>query len=274
MPRGTKRAAPTKPSRAVTALLAKDTLAYAEALNAAIRRREKAILSHYTPRPGAFDAFDPLEEVWEAFASWYADFDASIRAADGIKTISKTAKRRWLETVQQVLGVSALDILQDPAIGAPFDEATAAYMQYFDRYGADTMGKLKDAAFRNFTGQKVPEGNLQAYLQKLYAGTAKHARFVALDINATYTATFSRLRAQSIGLTEYAWTTAGDRFVVGAGVWKPSPMHGNHFLRSGNTYSYEHRFEDGHPGEAIGCRCLAMPIVPTDPSQLTNLSFV
>lgn len=274
MSRRTKRAAPTKPSRAVTARLEKDTVAYAKAFNAAIRKHEKAILEYYTPRDAAQDSFDPLGVVWDEFEQWYASFDASLRTEEGIKTISKTAKRRWLQTIKDVLGVNVLDIIKDPAIGVPFNEATATYMKYFDKYGADTMTKLKDAAYKNFTGQKVPEGSLQNYIKKLYAKTTKHAKFVASDINATYTATFSRLRAESIGLKEYDWSTAGDRRVVGAGIWKPTPMHGNHYLRQGKTYSYQHQFEDGHPGEAIGCRCMALPKVPTDLSELSNLVFV
>lgn len=274
MPRKTKRAAPTKPSRAVTARLEKDTLAYAAALNGFISRNEKSIISYYVPHGGALDSFDPLDTTFEEFSAWYATFDAFMRAESGVEFVLETAKKRWLQSIMQTLGVSTIDLLKDPAIGVPFNNAVTAYMGYFERYGADTMQRLKNAAMKNFTGQRVPEGSLQNYIKKLYAGNIKRAKFAAAEINATYTATFSRLRSQSIGCRTYDWMTAGDRLVVGAGVWPPSPSHGNHYLRAGRTYSYEQKHHDGHPGEAIGCRCMALPNVPTSPSELINLAFV
>ncbi len=73
------------------------------------------------------------------------------------------------------------------------------------------------------------------------------ARDQVLSLNAQITAQ----RQQDAGITEYVWTTSQDERV------RPE-----HEALEGQTFSWDDPPDEGHPGEAVMCRCVAFPIVP------------
>lgn len=55
------------------------------------------------------------------------------------------------------------------------------------------------------------------------------------------------------GIEEYIWRTAGDNRV------RPA-----HILRNGKKFKWDRPPLDGHPGMAIRCRCVAIPVIDLD----------
>ena len=65
------------------------------------------------------------------------------------------------------------------------------------------------------------------------------------------------------GATRYVWRTMKDVRVVGnpVGLYPVgNAEHGDHWSREGKIFSWDAPPHDGHPGEAYGCRCQAVPL--------------
>jgi len=72
----------------------------------------------------------------------------------------------------------------------------------------------------------------------------------------------AQAKQQSAGFDKYIWRNSQDERVVGnpSGHYpQGNDRHGDHWSREGKVFSWSHPPHDGHPGEAINCRCTAEP---------------
>lgn len=76
----------------------------------------------------------------------------------------------------------------------------------------------------------------------------RHAALIARDQVGKFYGALNEERQTNLGVQKYVWRTARDNRVRDA-----------HFDREGKSFSWEDPPEDGHPGEAINCRCQAEP---------------
>jgi SPP1 gp7 family putative phage head morphogenesis protein len=74
------------------------------------------------------------------------------------------------------------------------------------------------------------------------------ARRIARDQIGKLNGQFNEMRQQAMGVTGYIWRTARDNRV-----------RDEHADRDGKRYEWSDPPEDGHPGEAIQCRCFSEP---------------
>lgn len=101
-------------------------------------------------------------------------------------------------------------------------------------------------------------GTLTKALQRQYGVTKRRAALISRDQNNKATAVLTRARHLELGITQAKWLHS-------AGGKHPRPKH---IAFSGQVYAIAdgHDFGDGEgpvlPGQAINCRCVAVPIVP------------
>lgn len=76
----------------------------------------------------------------------------------------------------------------------------------------------------------------------------RHAELIARDQVGKFYGALNEERQTQLGVQKYVWRTARDNRVRDA-----------HFDREGKSFSWEEPPDDGHPGEAINCRCQAEP---------------
>ena len=70
--------------------------------------------------------------------------------------------------------------------------------------------------------------------------------------------------AGAIGSDKYIWHNMGDIRVVGRpdGLYPVgTAAHGDHWTREGKVFLWSEPPEDGLPGQAYGCRCVALPVL-------------
>jgi hypothetical protein len=73
------------------------------------------------------------------------------------------------------------------------------------------------------------------------------------------------------GVSRYVWLTMKDNRVVGnpVGLYPVGTAdHGDHWERDGKVFSWSEPPHDGHPGEAYGCRCQAIPLMGLGNSEI------
>ena len=78
--------------------------------------------------------------------------------------------------------------------------------------------------------------------------TESRAKLIARDQIGKLNSDFSRVRQTDLGIEEYEWSTSGDERV-----------RDEHAELNGETFRWDSSPPDGHPGEAVNCRCVAIP---------------
>lgn len=193
------------------------------------------------------------------------------------------SKKRFEESIKRAMGIDARSIL-DPVLAnetrqAAITENIALIRSMPDEYYFGTVGKdgkrrrdgIIHAVLDDYAGVGFPDGSksLAGRIQNLTGIAKERASFIARDQTAKLNGVLAEARHTDAGVTHYVWRTAGDRRVVGTpgGLYpNGSRLHGNHYERNGKIYSWKKPPVDGPPGQAIGCRCIAAPIL--NPAEL------
>lgn len=97
-------------------------------------------------------------------------------------------------------------------------------------------------------GDRITE--IEKDIQKSFGITHRRAKLIARDQTTKLNASLTRLRQQEAGVTEYVWQTSGDERV------RPT-----HKANDGKTFKWDKPPATGHPGTAINCRCVALPVL-------------
>lgn len=112
----------------------------------------------------------------------------------------------------------------------------------------------------DYIANSVDSGTLTSYLEKDLQNIAqinkKRAELIARDQVGKLNSRLTRNRQQKAGIDSYKWSTSGDKRV--------RPAHRD---RSGKIYFWDSPPPDGHPGEAVRCRCSAIPVIDLDNMQ-------
>ena len=133
---------------------------------------------------------------------------------------------------------------------------TSLEEEYFARLEADIVVALRDGARYE---------QLAEVIQERYGTSARRAEIIARDQMGSLYSKVNEEKLKDVGVEEYRWRNSQDERVVGNPSGKyPEPsnpaMHGDHWAREGQVYSWSDGPEDGHPGEPIMCRCTAEPV--------------
>lgn len=196
------------------------------------------------------------------------DFDdvAERITTDMIRATSESNKRRTQSALRKALGVNSVEILDTPEVREVIENAFDENINLIKTIPEEHFNLVKKAVIDNFKGEKFREGSLVDRLVQIGGITDNRARRIARDQTAKFNTSISAERQQSVGISKYRWRTSKDIRVTGApgGPNRPNSAHGNHFEREGKVFSWSKPPPDGHPGQAILCRCTAEPILNID----------
>jgi len=121
---------------------------------------------------------------------------------------------------------------------------------------ADTLSRIKRAMNQAIV-DNVDTGELTEYLVEKLKDIAniEHNRAVLIgtDQVGKLNGRISQYQQQRAGLTSYIWETAHD-----------SRVRDSHQARQGRRYYWSNPPADGHPGQPIRCRCVALPVIDID----------
>jgi SPP1 gp7 family putative phage head morphogenesis protein len=111
--------------------------------------------------------------------------------------------------------------------------------RYFDRIRRDAL-----AAFESGTNVDT----LSEDMRRDYDISENDARRIARDQIGKLNGELNEERQTAMGVTGYIWRTAND-----------ARVRDEHAEREGQHFDWSDPPEDGHPGEAVQCRCFAEP---------------
>lgn len=121
---------------------------------------------------------------------------------------------------------------------------------------AETLRKLRDELTR-LIADGIPdaeiESRLTAFLKNQLGVETNRAALIGSDQVGKLNSRLMQFYQRSAGITEYRWQTMMD-----------AKVRPRHRARQGKIFKWDEPPEDGHPGEAIRCRCVADPVIPLD----------
>lgn len=183
---------------------------------------------------------------------------------------------RWAlnDSLRKALGIDTSVIFDNPIVAEGLKVATMEASSLIRSIPGQYLGQVAQAVADNFTGKELPEGrSLMQQIQHLGGVSQRRAKMIARDQTSKVTGSINQIRQQSIGIEEYIWRTSRDQRVVGnpAGTYPTgNRKHEDHYHREGKRFRWDSPPEDGHPGQAILCRCHAEPII--DPQKIISFA--
>ena len=238
---------------------------YVEAqLRAAMGRMHKdaaavATDANLGPRAKA-EALETVLLKWETKFKALGD-DLATRL---VKGTSDAGKRHWMDQAEKTMGIPVNAIFASERMKTVLETAAVGAATYIKSIPADHIGHVATAMVLAMKQQPQPEGRtLIQQIQEIGQVSQRRAKFIARDQWHKINGTIDEAQQTDIGVGKYIWRTSKDIRVVGApgGLYKPSKLHGNHAVREGKVFSWAKPPADGHPGQAIGCRCFAQAII-------------
>lgn len=176
------------------------------------------------------------------------------------ETMAKLAAQRVLgdvdeklaENILRVVGVDISSYLgPDHEIAVALREAVNANVALIKSIPAEYLEKVGAAVNKSWASGQRWE-SLQAEIQRIGQVTERRAALIARDQVSKMNASFNEVRQTSVGIKEYDWSTVPDE--------RRRPSHA---AMQGTRQRWDAPpLVDGehvHPGEAIRCRCAAIP---------------
>lgn len=175
---------------------------------------------------------------------------SGIASALAQTVVSKQGQQSDGQLSAMILSKTGIDfsgLMSDSVLQEAVDEAVAANIalinsipqQYLDRVEQAVMASLQ-AGTLNTT--------LADDLLKIEGVTKSRAKLIARDQLGKINSRLSQIRQQSLGITHYFWSTSLDERV-----------RDRHRRWDGDRIAWDTPTIDGHPGQAIQCRCTAIP---------------
>lgn len=120
------------------------------------------------------------------------------------------------------------------------------------RYFADLEKRVIGAVRKGMSTRE-----LAAVLQERYAVSKARAHLIARDQVAKLNGQITEHRQRGLGIRRYQWNTSGDERVRDA-----------HRALDGEVFDWDDPPGEGHPGRAVNCRCVAVPILDGDADEV------
>ena len=125
---------------------------------------------------------------------------------------------------------------------------------YIKNWTTPQILKLREQVQENaFNGARAEK--LMKVISKEYGVSQRKAKFLAKQETKLITSTYNQERYKSAGITKFRWSTSND-----------GRVRGEHKHLQGKIFRWDEAVIDehgntGNPGDAFGCRCIAIPIV-------------
>ena len=226
-------------------------------------------------RDGATRA-EAVRLVEQQIAESRARYQAAANQLPGSVTqaMSTRGKEQVQNMVKRSLGVDFATIVDNELIGEELEVAKMRNARLIQTISEEHWGRVVQAVSDSYAGRSFEEGSLTKRLQKIGGISDSRARVIARDQTAKLSTDLARIRQEEVGIVSYIWRNSQDNRVVGkpGGLYPTgNSRHRNHWEREGKEFRWDSPPPDGHPGQAILCRCRAEPVI--DIGQL-NATYV
>ena len=164
--------------------------------------------------------------------------------------VSKQGQQSDSQLSDMILRQTGIDfsgLMSDEALGDAVDEAVSANIALINSIPQQYLDRVEQAVMASLQAGTL-NATLADDLLKIEGITKNRAKLIARDQLGKINSRLSQLRQQSLGITHYYWSTSLDERV-----------RNKHAGWEGDLIAWDNPPPDGHPGQAIQCRCTAIP---------------
>jgi len=191
--------------------------------------------------------------------------DAEALARNVGQRVSEWNETQWQKIIRSVLGVDLLRA--EPWLNPLLKDFVAENAALISSIRTQSLEKLRDLMYEGITTGRRHE-KIALDIQRRYGIDLRRARLIARDQTNKLNGQLMHKRQTDVGVTEYIWRTSMDERVRGDPGGLYPDAYPSHYDREGRRYKWSEPPEDGHPGEAIQCRCTAEPDLTPVAEQL------
>lgn len=193
--------------------------------------------------------------------SWFSESIAKFKqkvgnAVDAIanklahKTVNEQKKQSDKQLADQLEKLTGLDLkflFSEEDLAKVVDEAISANVSLIRSIPQQYADRVESIILNGLQGGRRSE-DIAKEIGALGQTTDDRARLIAQDQLGKINSRIAQIRQQKLGVTHYTWSTSHDERV----------RH-SHRLRDGVMFAWDNPPSDGHPGQPIRCRCVALP---------------
>lgn len=223
----------------------------------AAARRSDADEVYSGPRMDSLDAFDEKverrdREANELIDRISKDYFEDLKTADlerrALMTGERTSTFQRQQFSKQVRAAFGVDVFSlEPRVGARVGDFVTENValiktvpnQYFDQV---------ETVITRGVRQGARHEDLAKEIERRFDVARGRAQVIARDQVLTLFGDVNRARQEAIGVKRYVWRTVSD-----------SRVRPEHEERDGQSFDWDDPPDDGHPSEAVLCRCWAEP---------------
>lgn len=193
-----------------------------------------------------------LEQAARRFGGLEEQAESMARLA--ARRVLADVDEKLAENLRRSVGVDISSYLAPTEeIGAAMREAATANVALIKSIPDEYLGKVKSTVEKAWTAGQRWE-TLNGEIARIGQITERRARVIARDQVGKMNASFNEVRQTSVGIAEYSWSGVLDR--------RERPSH---VAMEGSVQRWDSPplvdGENVHPGEAVLCRCGAIPRV-------------
>ena len=172
--------------------------------------------------------------------------------ANGIATKIVDAQKQasdeqLADLLKKQTGIDLMGLMGDEDLKQAVDEAIYANVSLIKSIPKEYFDRVEKAVMASLQGGTLYQ-DLVDELGRIHAIGQNRARLIATDQLGKINSRLSQVRQQALGISHYTWSTSQDERV----------RH-EHVLRDGRRFAWDNPPAGGHPGQAIRCRCVAVP---------------
>ncbi len=164
--------------------------------------------------------------------------------------VSKQGQQSDNQLSAMILSKTGIDfsgLMSDSVLKEAVDEAVAANIALINSIPQQYLDRVEQAVMASLQAGTLND-TLADELKKIRGVTDSRAKLIARDQLGKINSRLSQIRQQSLGITHYFWSTSHDERV-----------RDRHRRWDGDLIAWDNPPIDGHPGQAIQCRCTAIP---------------
>lgn len=184
-----------------------------------------------------------VEAAREVFSDQLRNMSGTVRSIAA--STNDFQKRQMQRQLTAAVGIEVP--LRDPALGPKIEVFTEENVRLIksipSRYFDEVEKLVLDAVG---TGQRWE--TLADEIDERFDVGESRAALIARDQVGKFYGELARARQQRLGIKTYTWRTMRD-----------ARVRDEHADREGEVFEWSDPPEDGHPGEAVNCRCYAEP---------------
>lgn len=197
-------------------------------------------------------------QAWRAMDEVIGRMQARPQAGVPTREIQRALDRmngyhraRLIKSFSSALGVDISIFLSAPEIRAFMAEAIAENVSLIKTIGTRYHAGLRKRLEQELLEAPFDQARLSKLLRQEYRSSGYNLRRLTRDQTSKTIGRLTEIRHGQLGIERYEWLTAGD-----------SAVRALHRQYSGRVFAWGKPPEDGPPGAAVMCRCVAIPIIP------------